>query len=200
MPADLALDIVDRIVALLDERDGDPDAEDGGDAEPALGPPEGHGSQGLRFRGTTRDLELDQPLEPRGAMPIDTGVRCAEQVSEPGVSPTQRQCGRCPMQIKNLALAGPLALLIASTAVAQTPRMPPKIDEAQVTEHMEVIGADARHIGTVDRVEPGKIKLTKDDPASGGVHHFIPFAWVDALADGKVRLQKSASEAMAAWN
>ncbi|MCJ2102792.1 hypothetical protein [Methylobacterium sp. E-046] len=43
--AELALDIVDRIVAILDEGDGDPDREDGGDAEPSLGAPENpHGS------------------------------------------------------------------------------------------------------------------------------------------------------------
>ena len=56
--ADLALDVVDRIVALLDQADGDPDAEDGGDAEPSLGAPEGHASQIGWLRGTGRDLEL----------------------------------------------------------------------------------------------------------------------------------------------
>ena len=39
--AELALDVVDRIVALLDEQDDDPDAEDGGDAEPSLVAPIG---------------------------------------------------------------------------------------------------------------------------------------------------------------
>lgn len=59
--ADLALSIVDRIVALLDAEDGDSDAEDGGDAEPDLGAPENHhGSQVVWLRGTGRDLEIDQ--------------------------------------------------------------------------------------------------------------------------------------------
>lgn len=30
-----------------------------------------------------------------------------------------------------------------------------------IAEHMEVIGADGVHIGTVDRVEGNRIKLTK---------------------------------------
>jgi len=58
--ADLALDIVDRIVALLDAEDGDPDCEDSGDAEPDLGAPEQHDNQVVWFRGSTRDLEIDR--------------------------------------------------------------------------------------------------------------------------------------------
>lgn len=55
--AELALDIVDRIVAILDEGDGDLDREDGGDAEPSLGAPEGHESQIVWLRGSDRDFE-----------------------------------------------------------------------------------------------------------------------------------------------
>jgi hypothetical protein len=59
--AELALDIVDRIVAILDEGDGDSDREDGGDAEPSLGAPENHhDSQVVWLRGSDRDLELDR--------------------------------------------------------------------------------------------------------------------------------------------
>ena len=32
-----------------------------------------------------------------------------------------------------------------------------------IKEHMEVIGADGVHVGTVDKVEGGRIKLTKKD-------------------------------------
>lgn len=56
----LALDAVDHLVAALDEIEGDPDAEDGGDAEPSLGAPEGHTSQVVWLRGTARDLEIDR--------------------------------------------------------------------------------------------------------------------------------------------
>lgn len=62
--ADLALDIVDRIVAILNEGDGDPDCEDGGDGEPSLGAPEGHASQVAWFRGGDRDLEGTSPEAP----------------------------------------------------------------------------------------------------------------------------------------
>ncbi|MDU2926289.1 DUF2171 domain-containing protein, partial [Bradyrhizobium sp.] len=32
-----------------------------------------------------------------------------------------------------------------------------------IREHMEVIGADGAHVGTVDRVEGNRIKLTRKD-------------------------------------
>jgi hypothetical protein len=35
------------------------------------------------------------------------------------------------------------------------------MSDSRIKEHMEVIGADGVHIGTVDRVENGKIKLIK---------------------------------------
>ena len=61
--AQAALDTADRLIALLDQMDGKPDAEDGGDAEPYLGAPEGHASQVTWLRGTTRDLEVDRQPE-----------------------------------------------------------------------------------------------------------------------------------------
>ncbi|MCJ2044741.1 hypothetical protein MKK58_09400 [Methylobacterium sp. J-078] len=56
--ADLALDVVDRIVAILDAADGDPDMEPDADAEPSLGAPEGQESHAMWLRGGDRDLEL----------------------------------------------------------------------------------------------------------------------------------------------
>lgn len=53
----LALDAVDHLVAALDEMDEDPDLEDGTDAEPSLGAPDGHDSQVVWLRGGDRDLE-----------------------------------------------------------------------------------------------------------------------------------------------
>jgi len=38
-----------------------------------------------------------------------------------------------------------------------------------IREHMEVVGSDGKHIGTVDHVEGSRLKLTKSDPSSGGV-------------------------------
>ena len=43
----------------------------------------------------------------------------------------------------------------------------------QIREHMEVVGSDEEHVGTVDKVAGDRIILTKSDPESGGV---APFA------------------------
>ena len=61
--AHAALDCADRLIAILDRMDGDLDLEPGGDDEPSLGAPEEHANNILWFRGTARDLELDQQPE-----------------------------------------------------------------------------------------------------------------------------------------
>ena len=60
----------------------------------------------------------------------------------------------------------------------------------QVREHMEVIGADGLHLGTVDRVEHNRIKLIRADSGVSHAdhHHFIPSGLVAGVEDGKVRL------------
>ena len=68
----------------------------------------------------------------------------------------------------------------------------------RVTEHMEVVGSDGQHVGTVDKVRDGRIVLTKSDPSAGGHHHSIPCGWLDSV-DDKVVLNKSSEEAMQAW-
>jgi hypothetical protein len=71
--------------------------------------------------------------------------------------------------------------------------------ETAVKEHMEVIGADGVHIGTVDRVENGRIKLTKADGGEGrhkGHHHFIDLSLVADVEGQKVRLSAIASVAV----
>ena len=60
-----------------------------------------------------------------------------------------------------------------------------------IREHMEVIGADGVHVGTVDRVEGGRIKLTKKDSGEGsheGHHHYISVGLVADVEGDKVRL------------
>jgi hypothetical protein len=69
---------------------------------------------------------------------------------------------------------------------------------SQVAEHMEVVGSDGSHVGTVDKVKGDRILLTKNDKDAGGVHHSIPSRWIKTV-DGKVTLSKSADEAKAAW-
>jgi len=55
--AELALDVVDRIVAILDAADGDLDLEPDADTEPSLAAPLGGESQVVWMRGGDRDLE-----------------------------------------------------------------------------------------------------------------------------------------------
>jgi len=68
----------------------------------------------------------------------------------------------------------------------------------RVCEHMEVVGADGGHVGTVDGTSGDSIILTRSDPGAGGVHHRIPCAWVEGV-DDKVKLNLGAAEAMARW-
>ena len=59
------------------------------------------------------------------------------------------------------------------------------------TEHMEVIGADGVHVGTVDQIEGSRIKLTKKDSGEGshkGHHHYIDRGLVAGIEGNKVRL------------
>ncbi len=68
-----------------------------------------------------------------------------------------------------------------------------------IKEHMEVLGADGKHVGTVDHLKGvDRIKLTKSDPKSGGQHHIIPVGWVDHV-DDNVHLNKPAKDVMAQW-
>jgi hypothetical protein len=68
-----------------------------------------------------------------------------------------------------------------------------------IKEHMEVIGSDGQHVGTVDHLEGAdKIKLTKSDPKAGGKHHLIPVSWVDHV-DSHVHLSKPAKDVQAQW-
>lgn len=74
------------------------------------------------------------------------------------------------------------------------------IDPAEIMEDMEVVGSDGEHVGTVDHMEgTDRIKLSKDDPASGGEHHIIPLALVESIEDDCVVLRKPAAEVMRSW-
>lgn len=68
----------------------------------------------------------------------------------------------------------------------------------QVTEHMEVVGLDGSHVGTVDKVRGDRILLTKNDADAEGHHHSIPSSWLSTV-DTKVTLTKTAEEAKKHW-
>ncbi len=66
------------------------------------------------------------------------------------------------------------------------------IDPNQISEHMEVVGSDGEHVGTVDKLA---LKLTKKDPAAQGQHHIINLDLIASITDGKVTLSVSGVEA-----
>ncbi len=73
-------------------------------------------------------------------------------------------------------------------------------DHSNIKPHMTVIGADGVHIGTVDKVEGERIKLTKDDsPATrdgqGARHHYLPAGLVATIEGDTVRLSATAQNA-----
>ena len=59
-----------------------------------------------------------------------------------------------------------------------------------IREHMEVIGADGVHLGTVDRVEGNRIKLIRADSGVGHEqhHHYVPRGLVADVEENRVRL------------
>ena len=68
-----------------------------------------------------------------------------------------------------------------------------------IREHMEVIGADGVHVGTVDRVEGDRIKLTKKDSGEGsheGHHHYISTGLVADIEGDRVRLSANGDVAV----
>lgn len=80
----------------------------------------------------------------------------------------------------------------------RTDRQGQRSSLSRVTEHMDVVGSDGDHIGTVDKVRGDRIILTKNDPEAGGRHHSIPSRWIDRV-DDKVMVRKTAEEAKAHW-
>ena len=87
-------------------------------------------------------------------------------------------------------------------------------DANAIREHMEVIGADGVHVGTVDHVEGDRIKLTKADSGAqlaqgegqgggqmeqgqhAGHHHYISLGLVAGVEGDQVRLSATAANAV----
>ena len=72
-------------------------------------------------------------------------------------------------------------------------------DLSQIKEHMEVIGADGVHVGTVDHMDGDRIKLTKKDSGEGahqGHHHYISQGLVATIEGDQVRLSANADVAV----
>lgn len=70
-------------------------------------------------------------------------------------------------------------------------------DLSQVREHMEIVGADGVRVGTVDKVEGNRIKMTKQDSGShSDHHHYISGGLVATVEGDKVRLSANADAAV----
>jgi hypothetical protein len=66
---------------------------------------------------------------------------------------------------------------------------------SQIQEHMEVIGADGTHVGTVDHMDGNRIKLTRRENDAGheggthsGHHHYLSSGLIAEVEGDKVRL------------
>lgn len=71
------------------------------------------------------------------------------------------------------------------------------VDLTQISEHMEIVGADGVHLGTVDKVEGGRIKMTKADSGSHDDHHHYLSQGLIASVDGnQVHLSASGASAL----
>ena len=79
-------------------------------------------------------------------------------------------------------------------------------DASAIREHMEVIGADGARVGTVDRVDGNRIKLTKvegfgeqmeaAEGSHAGHHHYISLGLVAGIEGDQVRLSASGANAV----
>jgi len=66
-----------------------------------------------------------------------------------------------------------------------------------IKAHYEVIGADGVHVGTVDHIEKGRIKLTKKDSGHmDGKHHYISMGLVAGVEGKTVWLSANAAVAV----
>jgi hypothetical protein len=69
---------------------------------------------------------------------------------------------------------------------------------SQIKEHMEVVGSDGKHVGTVDHLEgDDMIKLAQAD-SPDGEHHYLSVDFVDHI-DEQVHLNLTAEEAVEEW-
>ena len=70
-------------------------------------------------------------------------------------------------------------------------------DLSRIKEHMEVIGADGVHVGTVDSIDGDRIRLIKRDSGSHrSHHHYISGGLVAEVEGDKVRLSANGDAAV----
>jgi len=72
------------------------------------------------------------------------------------------------------------------------------INASEIRENAEVVGADGLHVGTVDGVEGGRIRLTRNenDPGHQNHHHFVRLSNVAGVEGGRVKLSVKGGDAI----
>jgi hypothetical protein len=147
----------------------------------------------------TRPLDLDGCTgDPRIPQFLDKVQ--AEIASQPAASPERLVISPASLSARKSSMAGtvhPIGIqcVIPTWAI----REEVVTDISQIKEHMEVIGADGAHVGTVDHLEGDRIKLTKKDSGEGsheGHHHYISTAMVADIEGNQVRLSANADVAV----
>jgi hypothetical protein len=72
------------------------------------------------------------------------------------------------------------------------------VEASNITEHMEVVSSDGRHIGRVDHIKGAEIELARFDMTAMGKHHMIPLSWVEYV-DDKVHLNLDHDQTKERW-
>lgn len=70
----------------------------------------------------------------------------------------------------------------------------------QIKDGQKVIGSDGAHVGTVDGLSGQLLKLKKNDPESGGAHHYLDIGMVVAVEGDTIKLIVPAAEAKERWS
>lgn len=71
-------------------------------------------------------------------------------------------------------------------------------ETTKIRDKMDVFCSDGTRLGRVDHLEGDMIKLARNDPDSGGKHHWVPLDWVE-MVDNFVHLNKDSKEAHQEW-
>lgn len=70
------------------------------------------------------------------------------------------------------------------------------VQASDIRAHMNVVGSDGGHVGTVDHVDGDRIKLTKQD-SGDSKHHYISGGLIAEIEGDKVRLSATGANAVA---
>jgi hypothetical protein len=71
-------------------------------------------------------------------------------------------------------------------------------DTMKIRDKMDVICSCGTRLGKVDHLDGDMIKLAKNEPLSGGKHHWVPLDWVETV-DEHVHIRKNSKEAQREW-